>query len=59
MRLEFERGACISYSQKFHGKCGFPNLTNGRTSQFMFRKYLLGYRKWKNREIKFGNEKSN
>ena len=43
--LEFERDTCfygLSYSQKFHVKCGFSNLTNDRTSQFMFRKYLLG-----------------
>ena len=28
----------VSYSQKFRGKRGFPNLSNSRTSQFMFSK---------------------
>ena len=29
-----------TYSQKFRGKCSFPNLASGRTFQFMFPKYL-------------------
>ena len=34
----------VSYSKKFHVKHGFPNLANGRASQFMFPKYLIEYR---------------
>ena len=41
----------VSYSQKFCGKRGFPNLANGRTSQFMFPKYLIDYQNVKS-EIK-------
>ena len=33
----------VSYIQKFCGKHGFPNLANGRTSQFMCSKYLIEY----------------
>ena len=33
----------VSYHQKFSNKRGFPNLTNSRTSQFMFLKYLMEY----------------
>ena len=33
----------VSHSQKFQGKCSFPNLANGRTSQFMSPKYLIEY----------------
>ena len=36
----FQRVRC---SQKFRGNCGFPNSTNGRTSQLMFPKSLLEY----------------
>ena len=30
-----EGNQCVSNSQKFHGKCRFPNLANDRTSQFV------------------------
>ena len=47
----------ISYSQKFRGKRGFPNLAKGRTSQFMFPKYLIEYQNVKIGESKFKSEK--
>ena len=33
----------VSYSKKFRGKRGFPNLANSRTYQFTFPKYLIEY----------------
>ena len=47
--LENHQG--VSYSQKFHGKCSFPNLANGPTSQFVSQ-ILDRIPKCKNREIK-------
>ena len=47
----------VSYSQKFYGKCSFPNLANGRTFQFMFPKYLVEYQNIKMKS-KFKSEKS-
>ena len=41
----------VSYSQKFRGKRGFPNLVNGRTSQFVSQ-ILDRVTKCKNSEIK-------
>ena len=50
---------CISYSQKINVKRGFPNLTNGRISQFMFPKYLIEYQNLKKVKSKVKSEKSN
>ena len=44
---------------KFRGKRGFPNLVNGRTSQFMFPKYLIEYQYVKIVKSNFEREKSN
>ena len=48
----------ISYSRKFHGKRGFPNLANGRTFQFMFLVYLTQYQNLKAVKSKLDSEKS-
>ena len=49
----------VSCSQKFCGKCNFTNLAKGRTSQFMFPKYLIEYPKCKVMKSKFESEKNN
>ena len=49
----------FGYNQKFHGKRGFCNLANSRTSQFMFSKYLIEYQNVKIVKSKFKSEKSN
>ena len=52
--------------QKFCSKCGFPNLVNGKTSKFMFPKYLIEYQnikivksKSKMEKCKMNKHKSN
>ena len=48
----------VSCSQKFCSKCGFPNLVNSRTSQFMFPKHLIEYQNLNIKKLKFESEKS-
>ena len=43
----------FTYSQKSHSKCGFLNLVNAKTSQFMFPKYLIEYQNVKIMKLKF------
>ena len=57
-KLKKVRRQGVSYTQKFRGKRGFPDLANGTTSQFMFRKYLIGYQNVKIVKSKFKGEKS-
>ena len=53
------RGQGVSYSQKFCGKCSFPNLSNSWPSEFMFSKYLIECQNVKIVKSKFKIEKSN
>ena len=48
----------VTYSKKFCGKRGFPNLANGRTLQFMFPKYLIEHQNVKIVKSKFKSEKN-
>ena len=48
----------VSYSQKFLSKCSFISVANGRTSQFMFSKYLIEYQNAKIVKSKFKSGKN-
>ena len=48
----------VSYSYKYCGKQGFPNLANSKTFQFKFCQYLIKHQYVKIVKSKF-NEKSN
>ena len=55
--IQKAQGQGVSYSKKFCGKHGFPNLANSRLPN-LFPKYVIEYQNVKIMNSKFKNEKN-